>query len=80
MTLEYLITYSVDFGKPRIIQAIQMVAESRKLKFGQVAQTLRVALTGNATSPPINVVWDLIGEQRALLRMNRAVELKMEEY
>lgn len=70
MTLEYLITYSVDFGKPRIIQAIQMVAESRKLKFGQVAQTLRVALTGNTTSPPIDVVWDLIGEQRALLRMN----------
>ena len=44
-------------------------AEQHSLKLGQVAQPLRAALTGKASSPPIFDVLAVLGRKEALLRM-----------
>ena len=44
-------------------------AEQHNLKLGQVAQPLRAALTGKASSPPIFDVLTVLGREEALLRL-----------
>jgi len=50
-------------------QAVREVAESKGVKLGQVAQPLRAALTGRATSPGIFDVLVLLGRQESLARI-----------
>jgi glutamyl-tRNA synthetase len=47
-------------------------AEVKGVKLGQVAQPLRVALSGSTTSPPINAVLWALGRDESLLRINAA--------
>ncbi len=49
------------------------VAEEAGLKLGKVAQPLRVAVTGGPVSPPIDVTLALIGRERTLARLDRAI-------
>ena len=49
--------------------ALNQYAEANELKMGKVAQPLRVALTGNTVSPPIDVTLDLIGKDETLRRI-----------
>ncbi|HEY2034112.1 MAG TPA: glutamate--tRNA ligase [Rhizomicrobium sp.] len=44
-------------------------AEQHNLKLGQIAQPLRAALTGKASSPPIFDVLEVLGREEALLRL-----------
>ncbi|QKT04888.1 glutamate--tRNA ligase [Ectothiorhodospiraceae bacterium 2226] len=48
-------------------------AERHELKLGKVAQPLRVAMTGNTVSPPIDVTLALIGRERVVARIDAAV-------
>ena len=57
-----------------IHQAIIDTAESLGLKLGKLAQPLRVAVTGGAVSPPIDVTVCLVGRERVLQRIDRAVK------
>jgi glutamyl-tRNA synthetase len=50
-------------------QAVREVAEAQGVKLGQVAQPLRAALTGRATSPGIFDVLVLLGRQESLARI-----------
>ena len=50
-------------------QAVREVAEGRGVKLGQVAQPLRAALTGRATSPGIFDVLVLLGREESLARI-----------
>jgi glutamyl-tRNA synthetase len=50
-------------------QAVREVAEGRGVKLGQVAQPLRAALTGRATSPGIFDVLALLGREESLARI-----------
>ncbi len=62
-------TWSAD----AIDSAIRGVAESSGLGLGKVGQPLRVAVTGGGVSPPIDqTVW-LVGKERALERIGRAI-------
>jgi glutamyl-tRNA synthetase len=54
-------------------QIIQQVADAHNLKLGQLAQPLRVALAGRAVSPPIDVTTCLVGHERTLHRIDRAL-------
>jgi glutamyl-tRNA synthetase len=54
-------------------QAVREVAEARGAKLGQVAQPLRAALTGRATSPGIFDVLALLGREESLARIADAV-------
>lgn len=50
-------------------QAVREVAEARGVKLGQVAQPLRAALTGRATSPGIFDVLVMLGREQSLARV-----------
>ncbi|MFW6059072.1 MAG: glutamate--tRNA ligase [Phycisphaeraceae bacterium] len=49
---------------------LQQYAEARELKMGKVAQPLRVALTGGAVSPPIDVTLELMGQEETVKRID----------
>ncbi len=49
--------------------AVRRFAESEGVKLGQVAQPLRAALTGRATSPPVFDVLAVLGRDEALARL-----------
>ncbi len=53
--------------------AVNGVAEARGLKLGKIAQPLRVAVAGRAVSPPIDVTLALLGRERTLQRLDRAL-------
>jgi glutamyl-tRNA synthetase len=66
----------LDIWRAENIHAvIHAVAEQYALKLGKIAQPLRVAVTGNTVSPPIDVTLYLIGQARCLLRIQRALSL-----
>lgn len=56
-----------------IHEVVQKVAQAHNLKLGQLAQPLRVALAGRAVSPPIDVTTYLVGRERTLYRLDRAL-------
>ncbi len=49
-------------------------AEVKGLKLKDVAQPLRVALTGSLTSPPINAVLAALGREESITRILAAAE------
>ncbi len=54
--------------------AVAGVSDELGLKMGKVAQPLRVAVTGRAASPGIDVTLYLVGRERTLVRVDRAIE------
>jgi glutamyl-tRNA synthetase len=52
---------------------VEQVAENLDIKMGAVAQPLRVALVGRAASPGIGTTMMLVGRERALARIERAL-------
>ena len=64
----------VEPWAPQTIEpALRQAAESAGVGFGKVAQPLRVALTGSAASPGIDVVLWVMGRARALARIDGAL-------
>ncbi|KQP96687.1 glutamate--tRNA ligase [Methylobacterium sp. Leaf117] len=49
--------------------AVRLFAETESLKLGQIAQPLRAALTGRATSPPVFDVMAVLGREECLGRL-----------
>ena len=60
--------------------AFEQVLERYQLALGQIAQPVRVALTGGTVSPGIFEVADVIGRERVLARLDRALPLVGEGY
>ncbi|HEY2133783.1 MAG TPA: glutamate--tRNA ligase [Acetobacteraceae bacterium] len=58
-----------DFSQPCIDAALRTFAEAHGRKLGQVAQPLRVALTGATTSPGIDATLAALGREEALARI-----------
>jgi glutamyl-tRNA synthetase len=56
-----------------IHQAIEKLAASLEIKLGKLGEPLRVAVTGNTTSPPIDITLQLIGKKRVLKRLESAL-------
>lgn len=56
-----------------IHRVVGAVAEQHGLNMGKIAQPLRVALTGAAVSPPIDVTTHLIGKARVVARIDAAL-------
>lgn len=57
-----------------IHQVIVDSAEAEGLKLGQLAQPLRVAVSGREASPPIDITLELVGREQVLSRIDRAIE------
>jgi glutamyl-tRNA synthetase len=62
-----------DWNAEATEQAVREVAEAEGVKLGQVAQPLRAALTGRATSPGIFDVLTLLGREESLARVADAM-------
>ena len=58
-----------DWNKEAIHQVILNTAEKLGIKLGKIAQPVRVAVTGDTASPPIDVTLSLLGRKRVLARL-----------
>ena len=58
----------------KLHQIVLDTAERLELKLGKVAQPLRVAVSGAGVSPAIDVTLSLLGREKTLARMARAIE------
>ncbi|MDQ7073460.1 MAG: hypothetical protein Q9N32_08500 [Gammaproteobacteria bacterium] len=52
---------------------IKDCSATRGIGMGKVAQPIRVAITGNTISPPLDVTLELLGSERTLAAIKRAV-------
>jgi glutamyl-tRNA synthetase len=52
---------------------VETVSATLQMKMGQVAQPLRVAVTGSTASPSIDVTLMLVGRERAIARLGHAI-------
>ena len=59
---------------------IKQVCERLELKLNKVGPPLRVAVTGSAMSPSLEVTLKLIGRERSLKRILKAVEFNRAKY
>jgi len=50
-------------------------AEAHGLKLGKLAQPVRVAVTGTTVSPPMDVTLALLGREKTLARIDRALQM-----
>lgn len=55
--------------------ALAEVANSCELQLGKLAQPIRVAVTGGTVSPPIDMTLALLGSERVLARLQKALVL-----
>lgn len=63
-----------DWQAEPIHQCVHHAAEQLDLKLGKVAQPIRVAVSGGGVSPSIDITLELLGRQRTLARLQRAIE------
>ena len=61
------------WNKEGIVRAIEEVAARFELSMGKLGQPVRVAVTGGAVSPPIDVTVWLVGRERSLRRLDHAI-------
>ncbi|HVI87841.1 MAG TPA: glutamate--tRNA ligase [Dongiaceae bacterium] len=59
-----------DWQAAQIEDAVRQFIENKGVKLGQVAQPLRAALTGSATSPGLFEVIEVLGRKESLERLN----------
>lgn len=62
------------WGKEAIHKVIADVAEIFNLKIGKVAQPLRILMTGGTVSPPIDTTILMIGQEKAISRLDSMLE------
>jgi len=69
------LTLIVNFDHDHIQKALEQAVEELGLKFGEIAQPMRVALTGGTASPGIGEVVEILGKEKVLKRLQKAIEL-----
>ncbi|MEH6503597.1 MAG: glutamate--tRNA ligase [Cycloclasticus sp.] len=63
-----------DWSKEPLHQVVLDTAEALELKLGKVAQPLRVALSGSSASPAIDATLFLMGKERCLKNIKKAID------
>ncbi len=63
-----------DFTPSGIEKVFSGLLEEKGLKLSQLAQPVRVALTGRTVSPGIYEVMEILGKERTLARLKKALE------
>lgn len=64
-----------DWRAPILHEAVTGVATAVGTGLGKVAQPLRVAISGGTASPPIDVTLEVLGRERVLGRLQKAIVL-----
>lgn len=62
-----------DWNAADIHHVINETVEQLELKLGKVAQPIRVAVTGGTVSPPIDMTLFLLGKERVIERLKKAI-------
>ncbi len=62
------------FHKEQWETIFKQVVEEQGMKMGQLAQPVRVALTGRTASPGLFEVMELLGRERTLMRLKKGIE------
>lgn len=73
-TLHDALAALADWEPQVLHDTVARVAEKLELKMGKLAQPLRVAVVGAAASPGIDATLQLLGRERTLQRIGRALE------
>jgi len=60
--------------KERVHALIQLLAETRGEPLVKIAQPIRVALTGRTVSPPMDEVMEVLGKERVIQRLGKAIQ------
>ena len=63
------------WSRSEIHEAMTAVAAESGIGFGKLGQPVRVAVTGGTVSPPIDVTLELLGRDKVLQRLGRALSL-----
>lgn len=63
-----------NFSKHEWEEAFKKLVEEEGMKMGQLAQPVRVALTGRTASPGLFEVMELLGRERTLFRLRKGME------
>src|SRR5512146_1062516 len=63
-----------SFFKQEWEECFKKLVEEEGMKMGQLAQPVRVALTGRAASPGLFEVMEVLGRERTLLRLRKGIE------
>jgi glutamyl-tRNA synthetase len=63
-----------DFTQKNLERVFLQILEERKIKMGDIAQPLRVALTGTSVSPGLFEVMEVLGKDSVLRRMDKALQ------
>jgi glutamyl-tRNA synthetase len=62
------------FSKQDWEESFKQLVEEEGIKMGQLAQPVRVALTGRTASPGLFEVMEVLGRDRTLLRLRKGIE------
>jgi glutamyl-tRNA synthetase len=63
-----------EWNKEELHQVVVNNAERLSEKLGKVAQPLRVAVCGSGVSPPIDLTLHMLGKEKVLQRIQRAID------
>ncbi|MFK5894257.1 MAG: glutamate--tRNA ligase [Pseudomonadota bacterium] len=58
----------------KLHQIVLSAVDTLDLKLGKIAQPLRIAVTGSGASPSIDITLELIGKERVLKRIQKAID------
>jgi len=64
----------ITWAKENIHGAIDNICKKHEIGFGKIGQPLRVAVTGNTISPPIDATLALLEKQIAIIRLRTAIK------
>lgn len=62
-----------DWEREEIHKLLEQTCDIHELKIGKLAQPVRVAVSGCAVSPPIDITLKLLGKETVLARLDRAL-------
>jgi glutamyl-tRNA synthetase len=62
-----------DFSVPELERVFKEIVDKHGVKLGNVAQPVRVAMTGGTESPGIFEVLEIVGKEKTLKRLERAI-------
>ena len=64
-----------EFSKPEIENLFKSIVEKHGIKLGAIAQPVRVAVTGGTESPGIYEVLEVLGKEKVLARLEKAIKM-----
>jgi glutamyl-tRNA synthetase len=67
------------FSEKKLENVFKAVMETTGLKLGKIAQPVRVALTGKTVSPGIFEIIEVLGKERVIERLKKAIQYIMEK-